>query len=80
MRIKEYPVGTIFGEEEITAIQRVLNSGDILTRGSDVDLFEQEFAKYCGAKNAVAVSSCHDAWYCLVMCRDVMCHTNVPLS
>ena len=58
MKIKEYPVGTIFGEEEITAIKRVLNSQDTLTRGSDVELFEQEFAKYCGVKNAVAVSSC----------------------
>ena len=56
--IKEYPVGSILGNEEIDAIRRVLESGDNLTRGKDVDLFEQEFAEYCGAKHAVAVSSC----------------------
>ena len=58
MEIKEYPVGTIFGEKEVEAVQRVLNSGDPLTRGPDVDLFEKEFAQYCNAKHAVAVSSC----------------------
>ena len=58
MKIKEYPVGTIFGEEEIDAVRRVLTSGDPLTRGPDVELFEQEFAEYCGAKHAVALNSC----------------------
>ena len=57
-KIEEYPVGTIFGEEEIDAIRRVLDSGDFLSRGRDIDLFEDEFAAYCGAKHAVAVSSC----------------------
>lgn len=56
--VEEYPVGTIFGEEEIEAIRRVLESGEPLTRGPDVELFEKEFAAYCGAKYAVAVSSC----------------------
>ena len=56
--IKENPVGTIFGEEEIEAVRRVLESGVALTRGPDVELFEKEFAEYCGAKNALAVSSC----------------------
>jgi perosamine synthetase len=58
MDIKEYPVGSIFGQEEIEAIQRVLNSGEPLTRGPDVEMFEGEFAAYCGAKHAIAVSSC----------------------
>ena len=58
MEIKEYPVGTIFGQEEIEAVQGVLCSGDSLTRGPDVELFEEEFAEYCGAKHAIAVSSC----------------------
>ena len=58
MKIKEYLVGTIFGEGEIEAVQRVLNSGDPLTRGPDVILFEKEFAEYCGTKHAIAVSSC----------------------
>lgn len=56
--IKEYAVGSILGEDELNAIRRVLESGEALTRGPDVELFEEEFAKYCNAKNAVAVSSC----------------------
>lgn len=56
--IEEYPVGTIFGEEEIDAIRRVLDSGVALTRGPDVELFEKEFAEYCGAKHAISTSSC----------------------
>ena len=56
--IKEYPVGTIFGEEELAAIKRVFDSGAVLSRGSEIDIFEKEFAEYCGAKYAVAVSSC----------------------
>jgi perosamine synthetase len=56
--IEERPVFTIFGEEEVEAVRRVLTSGVALTRGPDVDLFEQEFADYCGAKHAVALSSC----------------------
>jgi perosamine synthetase len=57
-KIEEYPVGSIFGEEEVDAVRRVLESGDYLSRGKDLDLFEEEFAAYCGAKHAVAVSSC----------------------
>ncbi len=56
--IEEYPVGSILGEEEIAAVRRVIESGEPLTRGKDVDLFEQEFARYCNVKHAVAVSSC----------------------
>jgi dTDP-4-amino-4,6-dideoxygalactose transaminase len=56
--IDEYPVGTLFDEEEIEAVRRVLQSGVALTRGLDVDLFEKEFASYCNAKHAIAVSSC----------------------
>ncbi|MCG2825367.1 MAG: DegT/DnrJ/EryC1/StrS family aminotransferase [Thermoplasmatales archaeon] len=56
--IEEYPVGTIFNEEEIDAIRRMLDSGVSLTRGPDVELFEKEFAQYCGAKHAIAISSC----------------------
>ncbi|MGB8216476.1 MAG: DegT/DnrJ/EryC1/StrS family aminotransferase [Candidatus Methanoperedens sp.] len=56
--IEEYPVGSILGDEEIAAVRRVIESGEPLTRGKDVELFEQEFANYCNVKNAVAVSSC----------------------
>lgn len=54
----EPAVGALLGEEELDAIRRVLASGDTLNRGKDVDAFEQEFAAYCGAPHAVAVSSC----------------------
>jgi len=57
MEVKEYPVGSIFGEEEIEAVRAVINTGGALTRGHDVELFEQEFAKYSGSKHAIAVSS-----------------------
>ncbi len=56
--IEERPVFTIFGDEEVDAVRRVLTSGVSLTRGPDVDLFEEEFAAYCGVKHAVALSSC----------------------
>ena len=55
---REPKVGTIFDNKEINAIKKVLDSGDILTRGKEVELFEKDFAKYCGAKYAVALSSC----------------------
>ena len=57
-KVEEYPVGSIFCEEEVEAIRSVLASGDYLSRGREVELFEEEFATYCGAKYAVAVSSC----------------------
>ena len=56
--LTEPKVGSTFDDREIRAIKRVLNSGDNLTRGKDVDLFEKEFAKSCGAKYAVSMSSC----------------------
>ncbi|TSC59244.1 MAG: glutamine--scyllo-inositol transaminase [Candidatus Peregrinibacteria bacterium Greene0416_19] len=54
----EPPVGSLFDEEEIEAVRGVLASGESLNRGKDVDAFEKEFAEYCGAAHAVAVSSC----------------------
>ena len=41
--ITEPKVGTIFNDQEFKAIKRVLKSGDFLTRGRDVELFEKEF-------------------------------------
>lgn len=57
-RIQEYPVGTIFDNQEIEAIKRVLFSGDTLTRGPEVEAFEKEFAEYVGVKHAISTSSC----------------------
>ncbi len=45
------------GEEEIAEVADTLRSG-WLTKGPKVARFEQEFAAYVGARNAVAVNSC----------------------
>ncbi|MBM4019036.1 MAG: DegT/DnrJ/EryC1/StrS family aminotransferase [Planctomycetes bacterium] len=50
----------LFGEEEQQAAARVIASGWV-TQGPEVAAFEKEFAEYCGAKYAVAVSSCTTA-------------------
>lgn len=44
-------------DDDIEAVTRVLRS-DYLTQGPEVGSFEELFASYCGAKYAVAVSSC----------------------
>jgi len=59
--IHEPEVGTIFGEEEMEVIRRLLFSNTTLNRGKDVALFEEEFAGYCQIPYAVAVSSCSAA-------------------
>ena len=41
---------------DILAVTRVLKS-DFLTQGPEIETFEQEFAKFCGSKYAVACSS-----------------------
>jgi perosamine synthetase len=46
----------IFGEEEITAVQDVLESG-LVVQGKRVEAFENAFADYCGVNHAVAVSN-----------------------
>tara|TARA_B100000700_G_C15033050_1_gene851487 strand:+ start:175 stop:1404 length:1230 start_codon:yes stop_codon:yes gene_type:complete len=57
-KIKEKNVGTLFDNKEFNAIKKVLKSGEPLTRGKEVELFERKFANYIGAKYAVSVSSC----------------------
>jgi dTDP-4-amino-4,6-dideoxygalactose transaminase len=56
--IKEYPVGSTFDAKEINALSELLLSGRSLTCGEEIELFEKDFARYVGAKHAVAVSSC----------------------
>ncbi|MDM7912338.1 MAG: DegT/DnrJ/EryC1/StrS family aminotransferase [Methanotrichaceae archaeon] len=46
----------IIGNEEIKAVEDVLASG-MLTQGESVKRFEEEFSKYLGVKNSIAVSN-----------------------
>ncbi len=46
----------IIGHEEIKAVEDVLASG-MLTQGESVKRFEEEFSKYLGVKNSIAVSN-----------------------
>lgn len=46
-----------FAQEEIDAVAEVIRSGWV-GRGKQVELFEQEFAAYSGAKYAVAINGC----------------------
>lgn len=50
------------GEREVRAVSRVLRSG-WLTMGQETVAFEEEFAKYVGARYAVAVNSCTAALF-----------------
>jgi len=47
----------MLGQEELDAVKEVLDSG-ILVHGNVSGQFEAEFAEFCGAPEAVAVSSC----------------------
>ncbi len=46
----------IVGEEEIKAVEEVLRSG-MLTQGEKVLRFEEEFSKYLGVRNSIAVNN-----------------------
>ncbi|MQA82227.1 MAG: aminotransferase DegT [Streptosporangiales bacterium] len=52
------PVGSLFGQEELDAVARVLASGQTLSCGQERDAFEQEFASYTGAPHAISVTNC----------------------
>ncbi|MHB8276141.1 MAG: DegT/DnrJ/EryC1/StrS family aminotransferase [Candidatus Humimicrobiaceae bacterium] len=54
---------TIIGKEELEAVNLVLKSG-LIAQGEKTVEFEQQFAKYCGAKYAVAVNSGTAAVHC----------------
>ena len=58
------------GEEEIRAIEEVLNSGWI-GLGPKTKQFEEEFAKYIGVKHAVAVNSATAALHLSLVSLDI---------
>jgi perosamine synthetase len=55
----------VFGPEELRAVQLPLES-EWVVQGPFVDQFEQRFAGYVGAKNAIATSSCTTALHITV--------------
>jgi UDP-4-amino-4-deoxy-L-arabinose-oxoglutarate aminotransferase len=57
-------------EEEITAVGDVLRSGWITT-GPNCAKFETEFAAYCGAQDAVAVSSATGGMHCVLQTLEI---------
>ena len=57
-------------EREIEAVAEALRVG-WLTRGPGVARFEEEFARYVGAPEALALSSCTAALHLAVLCSDI---------
>lgn len=53
-----------------TAIKKVLTRGDFIL-GEDVRLFEEEFAKFCGAKYCIGVASGTDALFFALKAMDI---------
>ena len=58
------------GEEEIREIIEVIRSGWI-TSGPRIKRFEEEFARYVGARHAVAVNSCTGALHLAVLAHGI---------
>lgn len=58
------------GEDDIRAVEEVLRS-DYITCGPKVDEFEQELARYTGAKYAVAVSNGTAALHCACLAAGI---------
>jgi perosamine synthetase len=56
--IKEKNLGSSLGKQEIDILTEVIKKKNALTRGPYLEKFEKIFAKMCGSKYAVAVSSC----------------------
>lgn len=53
-------INALYREELLSAAAQVIDSGWYV-RGAQVDLFEQEFASYCGVKHCVGVANGLDA-------------------
>ena len=60
----------VLGAAEIEATRRVVESG-WLTQGSEVTAFEQEFAAFVGAADAIAVSNCTAALHLALLALGV---------
>lgn len=58
-------------ESDIKSVMDVLNENLFLTTGPYVTKFEQNFAKYCNSKYAVAVNSGTSALHCAIACLDI---------
>jgi dTDP-4-amino-4,6-dideoxygalactose transaminase len=58
------------GEKEKAAVMQVLDSG-ILSQGPKTALFEEEFARLCGVKHAIAVSSGTSALHIALLAHNV---------
>jgi perosamine synthetase len=56
--VNEYGVGSVIDEEDLRAATEALRDSESLSWGPRVPMFERAFANYCGAKHAVAVTSC----------------------
>jgi perosamine synthetase len=52
------PTGSTFGQDEIDAVVRVLESGDKLSCGPERDAFEAEFKAYTRAAHALSLTNC----------------------
>jgi dTDP-4-amino-4,6-dideoxygalactose transaminase len=65
IRFKQLPIG----DEEKEAAIRVINSGS-LSMGKFVGDFEEDFAKFIGAKHAIATNSCTSALFLSLLCEN----------
>lgn len=57
-KVPYLPQGTVFGAEDLAAIERVLMGGGKLACGPERDAFEAEFASYVRAPHAVSLTNC----------------------